>query len=154
MTLVEKLVRAASPSGREREAARLLVSELVDRGFEAQLDPVGNAVGVIGRGSRQIYLVGHLDTVSGQIPVRLENEALYGRGSVDAKGALAAFVEAAAAFENSSALKITVIGCVGEEANSPGARYLLANYKIPDYVIIGEPSGWEAITLGDRKSVV
>ncbi len=153
MTLVEKLVRCYSPSGQEQEATRLLVSELADRGFEAQLDPAGNAVGMIGQGGRQIYLVGHLDTVSGQIPVRLENETLYGRGSVDAKGALAAFVEAAAAFENSSALKITVIGCVGEEASSPGARYLLANHKIPDYVIIGEPSGWEAITLGYKGSL-
>jgi len=153
MTLVEKLVRIASRSGQEDEVARLLVSELATRGFEAQLDPAGNAVGIIGRGSRQIYLVGHLDTVSGQIPVRLENETLYGRGAVDAKGALAAFAEAAAAFASSSALRITVVGCVGEEADSPGARYLLANYKIPDYVIIGEPSGWRAITLGYKGSL-
>ena len=50
--------------------------------------------------ARTIVLLGHIDTVPGNIPVRIESTAdgdvLYGRGSVDAKGPLATFVAAGA----------------------------------------------------------
>ena len=45
----------------------------------------------------QIVLLGHIDTVPGHIPVRIENGELWGRGAVDAKGPLCTFVAAAAA---------------------------------------------------------
>ena len=84
--------------------------------------------------------------------MRVEDGKLYGRGSVDAKGSLAVFVEAAAAFKGSSALTLTVIGCVEEEASSRGARHVMQAHPAPDFVVIGEPSGWDAITLGYKGS--
>jgi len=72
---------------------------------------------------------------------------------VDAKGSLAAFVEAAARLGKSNALTLTVIGCVGEEADSVGAHHVLEAYPPADYVVIGEPSGWDALTLGYKGSL-
>ncbi|MBN8134073.1 hypothetical protein J0J29_23795, partial [Vibrio vulnificus] len=41
-----------------------------------------------------------------------------------------------------------LVGATEEEApSSKGARYVADKLK-PDYVIIGEPSGWQGITLG------
>jgi len=153
MTLVQRLVDIDSPSGREAEVAQALLAEMGARGYRARLDDAGNAVGAIGHGSRVIALVGHLDTVPGHIPVRIEDGKLYGRGSVDAKGCLAAFVEAASCFAGSESLTVEVVGCVEEEAYSRGARHLLAHHPAPDCVVIGEPSGWAAVTLGYKGSI-
>ena len=152
MTLVERLVRCPSPSGQEGGLAHLLVTEMEARGLHAFLDEVGNAIGVIGSGPTQVYLIGHMDTVPGDLPVSITNGKLYGRGSVDAKGSLAAFVEAAAASKGTSDLTLTVIGCTEEETSSKGARHVLEAYPAPDYVVIGEPSGWDAITRGYKGS--
>ena len=154
MTLVERLVRCPSPSGHEGNVARLLVAEMAARGLRVRIDEAGNAVGISGHGATQVYLVGHMDTVPGDLPVLAESGLLHGRGSVDAKGSLAAFVEAAAAVEESSALTLTVIGCVEEEAESRGARHVMEAYPTPDLVVIGEPSGWDAITIGYKGSAL
>ena len=80
--------------------------------------------------------------------MRCEGQVLYGRGSVDAKGPLAAFVIAAARAGPLADLRITVIGAVEEETySSKGARHVLGVYR-PDLCIIGEPSRWNRITLG------
>ena len=121
-------------------------------GFEqAGADQAGNAVGVLGDGARQIVLLGHIDTVPGEIPVRLEKERLYGRGAVDAKGPLAAFVDAAATVGPQPGWQIVVIGAVDEERDSTGARHVAEHYR-PDYAVIGEPTGWERIGLGYKGS--
>ena len=101
--LLENCVRIASLSGQERTVAEFLVGEMQARGFDqAFVDAAGNAVGIIGNGPRQLVMLGHMDTVGGDVPVRYEGEGatrkLYGRGSVDAKGPLCTFVLAAAAF--------------------------------------------------------
>ena len=153
MTLVEKLVRCWSPSGSESDIAELLLAEMKARGFSADLDGVGNAIGVIGSGERKLYLIGHMDTVLGEIPVKIEEGKLFGRGSVDAKGSLACFVESASQFATSENLEIHVIGCVDEESESTGAKHLLEAITSPNAVIIGEPSGWDAITLGYKGSL-
>ncbi len=41
-----------------------------------------------------------------------------------------------------------VIGAVGEETHSPGAHYLAETFPAPECAIIGEPSSWDAVTLG------
>jgi N-acetyl-ornithine/N-acetyl-lysine deacetylase len=95
-------------------------------------------------------MLGHMDTVPGNIPVRLENGVLYGRGAVDAKGPLAAFVCAAArvAATGSKTRPIIVVGAVEEEsATSRGARAVIDRYQ-PCACIIGEPSGSQAVTIG------
>jgi LysW-gamma-L-lysine carboxypeptidase len=117
----------------------------------AFIDKAGNAVGVMGEGDRQIVLLGHIDTVPGKIPVRLDGDSLYARGSVDAKGPLAAFVDAVSQVGAQPGWQMVVIGALDEERESLGARYIRSKYK-PKYAIIGEPSRWDRCTLGYKGS--
>jgi LysW-gamma-L-lysine carboxypeptidase len=165
--LLEQCVRIQSLSGQERAVAEFLRDQMTARGFDRTfIDEAGNAVGVIGNGPRQLVMLGHMDTVGGHVPVRYEDGALYGRGTVDAKGPLCAFILAAALLAGegrktrdesnlaSSTLRLgsnwqlIVIGATEEEAaSSRGARHAATHYR-PDLCLIGEPSGVEGITLG------
>lgn len=149
IALLEELVRIPSPSGNEGPAAAFLVGWMARHGFEAWVDEAGNAVGIQGEGPRTLLLLGHLDTVPGEIPVRMENGRLYGRGAVDAKGPLAAATVAVARVGPQPGWRWAVVGAVEEEsATSRGARHLLHTWPQPDLVLILEPSGVDAIALG------
>ncbi len=143
------LVSRYSPSGEEAEAVNFLVNRMLDLGFtHTYRDEVGNAIGVMGAGPKQIILLGHIDTVPGEVPIQLDEAGrLFGRGTVDAKGPLAAFVDAVAEIGPVEGSQFIVIGAVDEENESKGARAIVDQYS-PDFVIIGEPSGWDRITLG------
>ena len=154
------LVSQYSPSGQERGAVEWLVARMKSLGFDnAFVDEAGNAVGVMGRGPKQVVLLGHIDTVPGEIPVSLtpvpspagRRELLYGRGSVDAKGPLACFVDAVARIGARQGWQFVVIGAVEEERDSEGARLAALRYK-PDFAIIGEPNQWDRVALGYKGS--
>ena len=147
--LLENLVSIPSPSGQENEASAYLVSWMAAHGFDARLDTVGNAVGSRGDGPRQLLLLGHIDTFPGELPVYRDGDWLYGRGTVDAKGPLCAFAAAVAGVAVPSDCKVMVVGAVEEEAaTSRGARHLVSGGLAPEVCIIGEPSGWDRVTLG------
>jgi LysW-gamma-L-lysine carboxypeptidase len=162
--LLQGLVSIRSYSREEAEASRWLVEQMrripYDRAF---VDEAGNAVGEIGApdAAHVLVLLGHIDTVPGNIPVRIESDGvggvLYGRGSVDAKGPLATFVAGAARASDrvrQANLRVVVVGAVEEEAaTSKGARFVAARFngtreRVPDACVIGEPSHWHRITLG------
>lgn len=150
------LVEHYSPSGEEGEAVTWLVERMRALGFgEAFVDAAGNGVGVMGNGPRQVLLLGHIDTVPGEIPVRRvgipPHEILYGRGSVDAKGPLACFVDAVARIGAIDGWQFVVIGAVEEERDSDGARFVVDKYR-PDFAVIGEPNHWERVALGYKGS--
>ena len=148
------LVEHYSPSGQEGEAVAWLVRRMQELGYSrAFADPAGNAVGILGDGMRQIVLLGHIDTVPGEIAVQVEGGKLYGRGSVDAKGPLAAFVDTVAGLGAIPGWQIVLIGAVDEESDSAGARFIVDQYR-PEYAIIGEPSRWERVTLGYKGSAM
>lgn len=152
--LLIELVRRYSPSEREAAAVRYLVDWLGAHGVDAREDEVGNAVGARGPedAPHTLLLLGHIDTVPGEIPVRVENGALYGRGTVDAKGSLCAFAEAAAQATLPEGWRVIIIGAVCEETDSRGAYAARDRYQ-PDACIIGEPSGADRITLGYKGHV-
>ncbi len=150
------LVQNYSPSGQEADAVHWVVDHMDALGFtQAFVDETGNAIGLMGDGETQIVLLSHIDTVPGKIPVRtLETDGdtiLYGRGAVDAKGPLAAFVDAVAKVGPISGFQLVVIGAIDEERDSIGARAIVDHYH-PDYAIVGEPSRWNRITLGYKGS--
>jgi LysW-gamma-L-lysine carboxypeptidase len=152
VSLLQRLVEIYSPSHEEAEVSGFLVSAMRELGFESHQDGVNNAIGILGDGPRTIILLGHIDTVPGRIPVEIREGKLYGRGSVDAKGPMACFVAAAARLRAevaSSNKRIVIIGAVEEEAaTSRGAQQAVKDFAPPDFCIIGEPSRWNAITLG------
>jgi LysW-gamma-L-lysine carboxypeptidase len=153
--LLEELVRIPSPSGAEREAAAFLVDWMQRYGFAAWIDEAGNAIGVLGEGPRTLMLLGHLDTAPGEIPVRVADGRLYGRGAVDAKGPLAAALVAVARLGPRPGWRWAVVGAVEEEAaTSRGARHLLGTWPPPEMVLILEPSGVDAITLGYKGRMI
>ena len=146
------LVSQYSPSGQERGAVEWLVMRMKSLGYNnAVVDKAGNAVGVMGQGPKQIVLLGHIDTVPGEISVRVDDNILYGRGSVDAKGPLACFTDAVANVGVKDGWQFVVIGAVEEERDSEGARFVVDRYK-PDYLIIGEPNQWDRVALGYKGS--
>lgn len=152
LDLVRGLVAIPSLSRQERAAVDWLVARMAERGFRASRDEAGNAVGEIGDGPRHVVLLGHIDTVPGAIPVRIENGELIGRGAVDAKGPLAAFV--AAASVPVPGLRVTVVGAVEEESpTSKGARYR-ATLPAPDWCVVGEPSSWDRVTVAYKGRLV
>lgn len=154
--LLRSLVLIPSPSGQERAASEFLAGWMRDRGLRATVDDAGNAVGEAGTGPLHVVLLGHIDTVPGEIPVRVRDGELWGRGSVDAKGALCAFAAAATSLDSGALerMRVTVVGAVEEEApSSKGARFAVARYR-PDLCVIGEPSGWDAFTLGYKGRLI
>lgn len=146
-----------SLSGEEAEVARFLCGWMNENGFATYIDEVGNAVGKRGTGPLTVVLLGHIDTVAGHIPVRVDEwDVLHGRGSVDAKGSFCTFVAAVAALDDETLGRATFI-CIGatqEEAPvSVGAMHAVKGFT-PDLVLIGEPSGWEGITLGYKGRLI
>ncbi|SEW24744.1 [LysW]-lysine hydrolase [Natrinema salifodinae] len=155
--LLIDLVSIPSPSGEEAEAAERVVEFFDAHGREACIDEVGN---VRAPADDAALLTSHIDTVPGQIPVEVDtadaedeaddvaeagDEILWGRGSVDATGPLAAMAVAAVR------TGVSFVGVVREETSSAGARHLVADREAePDAVVNGEPSGATGITLGYR----
>lgn len=155
--LITRAVAIQSLSGQEAEVAAYLSGWMSAHGFSSHIDEAGNAVGERGSGPQTVVLLGHMDTVAGDIPVRVDElGVLHGRGSVDAKGSLCTFMAAVAALPESalSAARFVVVGATEEEApSSKGARHAMHLYK-PDFVLIGEPSGWAGLTLGYKGRLV
>lgn len=165
VAVLRDLVEISSLSGREGQACQWLVGRMLELGYaRAYVDGAGNAVGEMGDAGAAtvLMLLGHIDTVPGDIPVRIERtdegEVLFGRGSVDAKGPLATFVMAGSRLGDGWARKrgvrLVVVGAVEEEAaTSKGARHIRDRFDgesepVPAACIIGEPSGWNRVTLG------
>ncbi|MFC7073376.1 [LysW]-lysine hydrolase [Halovenus rubra] len=147
--LLVTLVETPSVSGEEKACTEQLVTFFENHDREVWTDEVGNVHAPADDG---VLLTSHIDTVPGTVPVRVAetengNRALWGRGSVDAKGSLVAM--AVAAVQTGASF----LGVVGEETDSRGARHAVDTRDAPDAVINGEPSGWDAITLGYRGIV-
>jgi LysW-gamma-L-lysine carboxypeptidase len=143
------LVERYSPSGNEAPARDYLLERLPEMGFDVSTDEVGNVVARTEGEGDEVMLTSHMDTVPGEVPVRVEEGSLYGRGSVDAKGPLASMFLAASRLVGTDA-DITVVAVVEEEKSGMGARHLTDRREAPAYLINGEPSGWDTVTLGYR----
>lgn len=175
--LLEALVRIPSPTGDTDEAAAYLVDWARSRGLYAGWTPTGapwlsTTEDPFAADVERPHLVffGHLDTVPGDVPVRIDETAqgadlaypeaagpmLWGRGSVDAKGPLAV---ACAVLADLSARGTfpgtwTVVGAVDEEGDSTTAHWAKDAFATPpEGVVVGEPSGSGAVTLGYKGRI-
>jgi LysW-gamma-L-lysine carboxypeptidase len=153
--LLTNLLGIYSPSGKEEAISDFLVEKMKKLGFRVKKDAIGNVIGEIGQGEPVILLCGHMDTVAGYLPLRVEKDKIYGAGAVDAKGPLAAMIIAAAtvAQESTFQAKVVVASVVEEEATSRGVKHLIHDGISADYAIFGEPSGAENITIGYKGNL-
>lgn len=144
----KELLKIYSPTGQEKKAVDFLTEKMDSFGFNTKIDKAGNAIGVIGKGTKKVLFLGHIDTVEGEIPIEEKDGKIFGRGSVDAKGPLAAFVLASSKFKDSEKIQIIICGAIDEEGLSAGVKYFIKNNPEPDLIINGEPSSWDKITIG------
>lgn len=155
--LLDGSIRIPSPTYEEQAVAHYFEQAMRARSFDAvRIDKVGNVIGTWGQGPIQVLFLTHIDTVQGQIPIRLHQGTVWGRGVCDAKGALCMAISAVdeLAGTDKDAVTITLAGCVEEECEtSRGANYLSKSLPEPDYLINGEPSGWNGITIGYKGSI-
>jgi acetylornithine deacetylase len=142
----------------EQAVAEFAVNWLRERGVEAALEPVApgrpNAVGRLGNGrGPTLVLYGHLDTVQASnmtIPPfepRIDGDRLYGRGSADMKGGVAAVMAAAAALAREGGVAGTLLLALvcDEEYSSIGAQAFVEQHRA-DGCILAEPTNGALIT--------
>ena len=148
------------------EAALVLLGFAVERfvAGEAPDGPVENLLATRGTGTPHLAFAGHVDVVPpgegwDAFTPRIAGGLLYGRGAVDMKGAIAAFV-AAAAREDAGRLTLVITG--DEEGPATHGTVALiermrARDLLPDLCVVGEPTCTarlgDTVKIGRRGSV-
>ncbi len=159
--LLINMLKIYSPSNQEHQI-RTYIFQLLREEFKADkiyIDDAGNVLGIYEGTEPTILLSGHMDTVPGMLPVRIENEKIYGRGASDAKGPLAAFLYSSYLLKRTENLpsRIVNIATVDEEGDGKGIKELLNTLEklqiIPAYAIFGEPGGYNVITIGYKGRI-
>ncbi|HUZ45432.1 MAG TPA: M20/M25/M40 family metallo-hydrolase [Terriglobia bacterium] len=140
--LTKKLVNLESVTGHEKSCAEFLFDYLQKHGFQVEFQPVTeDRANVFARlGKPDVVLSTHMDTVPPFIPAGEDDEFLYGRGSCDAKGILAAQVVAALELKASGVEDFGLLYVVGEELLSDGALRANATPAGSKFIINGEPT--------------
>jgi acetylornithine deacetylase/succinyl-diaminopimelate desuccinylase-like protein len=136
----ERAVR--TPSDASVDAMRdLLVEELDGAGADPDVDEAGNVLAVREAEEEGPHLVvnTHIDTVPPHVPFERDGDLVRGRGACDAKGPLAALVDAFLAAEVGSG-RLTLAVTPDEELLSRGADHLRDTLSADGY-IVGEPTG-------------
>jgi putative selenium metabolism hydrolase len=151
------LVGTASPSGQEGAVAALVRAELERLGYAVEVDALGNVTGTLDGGDGPCVLLdAHMDTVgvtdraawSADPMGELRDGVLYGRGSVDMKGPLAALVHGAAAAGLRRG-RVVVSASIAEEMIEGFATVEVARRVRPDVAVICEPSH-RSVVVGQR----
>lgn len=156
LKLLLDLLQAYSPTYEEERAIKVLEEYSAKLGFESvTVDSAGNLIAGAGSGDKTIALIGHVDTVTGHIPVTFNGDIVTGRGAVDAKGPLAAMFIAsakAASVLGGDSVRVKAVAAVGEEGPSHGAWALVNGGFKADYIIVGEPTNVSNVAIGCRGS--
>jgi len=144
VSLTRRLVDIESISGNERAVGEFLLAHLSSLGYsvtrmEVTPERFNVYAYVLGR-KPDIVLSTHMDTVPPFIPSSEDREHIYGRGSCDAKGIIAAQIATAERLRQESAITPALLFVVGEERDSLGAA--VANQHAPGsrFLINGEPT--------------
>ena len=156
IALCRKLIQAKSYSGGEDKVSAAIKEAMTEKGFdEITIDKYGNIIGCIKgkRPGKKILFDGHIDTVPvtdetvWEFPpfgAEIHDGKIYGRGTSDMKGSVAAFICAAANYAEDTGRdfpgEIYVAGVVHEECFEGVAAREISSFVKPDYVVIGEAS--------------
>jgi acetylornithine deacetylase len=142
LAFARELIDIDSTTGREGAAGELLVARLARLGYTVERQPVTDGrFNVFARLDQpQVVLSTHFDCVPPFFPSDVRGDTLYGRGSCDAKGILAAQIAAAERLRAAGERRVGLLFVVGEERGSDGA--VLANGRAAGsaFLINGEPT--------------
>jgi acetylornithine deacetylase len=152
--LTKSLVNMASVTGHEKACAEFVKGHLAHLGFQAELMPVSRDRSNVFAtwGKPDVVLSTHMDTVPPFFPAHEDAEHIYGRGSCDAKGILAAQVTAAERLKNDGVEDFALLFLVGEETVSDGAREANLHPHGSRYIINGEPTE-NKLVLGSKGNL-
>jgi len=144
VALTRRLVDIESVTGNEARVAEALLAELSRVGFTAHKMAVeSDRFNVVATPAEQphptVFFSTHMDTVPPFIPSSEDATRLYGRGSCDAKGIIAAQMTAAERLRRER-VHVGLLFLVGEERDSQGAQ--VANTQAPGcrFLVNGEPT--------------
>ena len=164
LAFAQQLVRIQSYSGQEEAVARAIAAKMEALGYdEVRIDACGSVLGRVGSGPVSLMFESHTDTVAVNDPAQwayppfsgeIADGFLWGRGSVDMKGALAASVYAPIIAKNRAALegKTVYVSCsvFEEDCDGVATANLLDEFELrPDFAVICEPSG-NTIAIGQK----
>jgi len=152
ISFTRSLVRCPSRFGEEDAVVSLILTQMTELGFDrAWRDANGSAIGIIeGKlPGPTILLDGHCDTVGVAPGVTWAHDPfggdlreggfIYGRGTADMKGALAAMIYAAAGLDRARLRGRVVVSATVMEENLEGAALKdVMDAVRPDFVVIGE----------------
>jgi acetylornithine deacetylase len=154
LELTRRLIAIESVTGNEADIVRFLRDYLEAAGLAVTLQPVAdgraNLFAVFDEPS--LVLSTHLDTVAPFIDPTEDPNTLYGRGACDAKGAMAAMIQAVISLAREGVRDAGLLFVAGEERGSDGAR---AANTLPNrcrFLINGEPTG-NRLALGSKGAV-
>jgi putative selenium metabolism hydrolase len=160
---LRNLIKTPSISGEEEAVAELVVREMESLSYKVKVDEMGNLIARRGAGDgRTILFDGHLDHVHTGAPeswshdpyaAEVVNGILYGRATVDMKGALAAMIYGCAAPKIEGEVILTCV--VHEETNEGVATRKIIEEEgfKPDACILGEPTDLQ-LSIGQRGRIV
>src|SRR5919112_273965 len=155
--LTRALMDIPSVSGEEGEVGRFLASYLEGLGYAVELQEVearrANVLATTGARAR-VVLSTHMDTVPPFIASSEDETHVYGRGSCDAKGIIAAQVTAAERLRGEGLEELGLLFTVDEELGSLGARAADSHALAAgcEYLINGEPTE-NKLAVGSKGSL-
>ncbi len=142
---IEEFHRAAveTPSHEDVTEMRELLIEHLD-GVGPSVDEAGNVLASRGSGEPELVLNTHIDTVPPHLPYERDDDTIHGRGACDAKGPLAAFLDAFLTAEIETGT-LTLAITPNEETTQTGGANLGETLDADGY-IVGEPTGLDVCT--------
>jgi len=123
--LTRTLIDIPSLTGDEKSVGEFLATHLTMLGYQVERQPITtdrfNVLATTGEASRIVFST-HMDTVPPFIESSEDGEYIYGRGSCDAKGIIAAQIAAAERLRAQGLNNIGMLFTVDEELSSLGAQ--------------------------------
>lgn len=147
--LHRKLVEIESITENEEDVGKWLTTYLRDRDWTVERQEVSpNRYNLLAYGKKRettILLSSHIDTVPPYWPYYYNktSDIIGGRGSVDAKGSVAAMIIATTGLKDKLQDDISLLFVVGEETGGDGMRAFSSWHKRPsshEIIIFGEPT--------------
>jgi acetylornithine deacetylase len=142
IAVARRLIDIDSTTGREQACGEWLAADLERRGYRVTRQPVANGrFNVFATLNDPVVVFStHFDCVPPFFPSSVAGDALFGRGSCDAKGILAAQLSAVERMRASGERRVAMLFVVGEERGSDGAAAANTTPPGSKFLINGEPT--------------